>query len=176
GALVEDVGEEITEGRRCGSVDADRKVKSLEAVRRSHLHARRGSRGVVAAAAFRIAQRLVRFRDLPELLRRQPVTRVDVRMVPPRQPLVGPLDVVQRRATLDAEQNVEIHWQFRICSAPRNRYDLSSTTSASITSPVFSDARDPSEPGELCEPCGPWEPGEPCEPCEPCAPCDAACD
>src|SRR5438105_2078696 len=80
-ALLEDVGEQIAEGRRVGAVHAHRKVEPLEPVRAPCL-ALGGQPGrVVAPAAIRIAQRLVRFRDPAELRRCHPVAGIDVRMV-----------------------------------------------------------------------------------------------
>ena len=66
---------------------------------------------VVAPPAIGIAQRLVRFGDLAELRRRHAVARVDVRMKPPRQPLVGALDLA------DASRPARVRGQ---CRSPSN--------------------------------------------------------
>ena len=54
--------------------------------------------GVVPQPPIRIAQRLVRARDLLEARFRRVVTRIDVRVKFPRKPLVGALDLDQRRS------------------------------------------------------------------------------
>jgi hypothetical protein len=112
-ALVQHVGEQIAESRRVVAVDADREVEPVEAERR--VAARVGPRAgrVVAATAFEVAQRLVRLRDLTELRRRHPVTRVDVRMELPRQPLVGALDVGHRGLAIDAEDHIKVHFRLQ---------------------------------------------------------------
>ena len=87
-----------------------------------------------------IAQRLVGLRDLAELRRRRAVARIDVRMILPREPLVGALDVAERRAALEPEEDVEIHQS--VDSELMTRFAIprhclpSSTTSASMTSPL----------------------------------------
>src|SRR5262249_47840270 len=111
-ALREDFGEQIAEGRRVVALapDADREVEALEAERRRVRLARAHAGRVVAVTPIRIAERLVGFGNLSELLLRQPIARVDVGMMLARQPLVRALDVVQRRAALEAEHYVKVHW------------------------------------------------------------------
>ena len=70
----------------------------------------RGQRaGVVSQPPLRIAQRLVRARDLLEARFRRVVTRVDVRVILPRKPLVGALDLDQRRPARQSQELVQIH-------------------------------------------------------------------
>ena len=109
-ALVQDVGEQIAERRRLVAVHADREVEAVEAEGRTAVRFRPRAGGVVLLPALGVAQRLVGVGDLTELRRGHPVTGVDVRMVFPREPLVGALDVGQRRPTLDTEDEVEIHF------------------------------------------------------------------
>ena len=58
-----------------------REIEALEPERRRRRRRPTGRRRVVAAPPIRIAQRLVRLGDLAELLRRQPVARVDVGVI-----------------------------------------------------------------------------------------------
>ncbi len=107
--LIQHVGEEIAEGRGRRPAYAGRKVEPLESVGR-RLDRRGGGAGrVVAAPAIGIDQRLVGFRDLTELRLRQPIARVDVRVVPPGKALVGALDLAEAGRPFQAEENVEIH-------------------------------------------------------------------
>src|SRR5689334_8959428 len=108
-ALAEHVGEQIAEGRRVGAVHAYGEVEALEPVGpRPHVLVARPRR-VVLAPAIGIAQRLVRLGNLAELLLRQPIARVDVRVVLAREALVRALDVVQRRPALQTEDDVQVH-------------------------------------------------------------------
>ena len=110
-ALVQDVGEQIAEGRRGlaplalteKSKPSNPNVDSSPTVRRAE------PTDVVAAAPIGIAERLVRLGDLTELGRRHPVARVDVRVIPAREPLVRALDVAKRRVAIEAEDDVEVH-------------------------------------------------------------------
>ncbi len=130
-ALLKDFGEQVAEGRRVGTFDADGKIEALEPERPCILGGRRRTVHVVPTATVGIAQCLVGLGDLPELCGGHPVPRVDVRVVTPRQTLVRALDVVQRRAAFEAQEKIEIHQRL-------NRYCFpSSTTSASMTSPLF---------------------------------------
>ncbi len=70
-ALLQDVGEQIAERRRRRAADADREVEPLEAEASARRAADRGPPRVVAPPPIRIAQRLVRLGDLPELRGRQ---------------------------------------------------------------------------------------------------------
>src|SRR5204862_6984058 len=79
----------------------------------------------------RIDPRLVGLGDLAEMVRRHPIARVAIRVKFPRQTLVRPLDGRGRRAPLQTEDDVEIHHSNRRYCFP------SSTSSASMTSPVF---------------------------------------
>ena len=105
-AMMEDVREEIAKSGRIGAVDADREIEALEPEGRGALVLRGRSGRVVTPAAFGIAQRLVRFRDLTELGGRHPVTGIDVRMVFPRKALVRALDVGKRGRPLQSEEDV----------------------------------------------------------------------
>ena len=67
--------------------------------------------GVVLAPAIRVDQRLVSFGNLAKLRRRHPVTRIDVRMEPARQALVGALDVADVGRPFDAQDDVKIHYR-----------------------------------------------------------------
>ena len=98
-ALAQDVGEQIAEGGRRRAADARPRSRTPRSRRvgRSAVDAADADR-VVPPPPVRIAQRLVRLGDLPELRRRRAVTRIDVRVIPPRQPPVRALDVAQRRA------------------------------------------------------------------------------
>src|SRR5439155_7117358 len=109
-ALMKDIGKEIAERRCVGAADARREVEAFEPVRAidSQVSGRPG--GVVAAPPIRVAQRFVRFDDLPELRRRSPIARVDVGMVFTRKPLVRPLHVDERRVPIEPEYNVEVHY------------------------------------------------------------------
>src|SRR5262249_12514179 len=109
-ALRKDVREQIAEGRGIVALHADREVEALEAERRRLLRPGAGASGVVASPAVRIAERLVSLGNLAEFLLRQPIARVDVRVMFARQPLVRALDVVQRRAAFQPEHYVEVHW------------------------------------------------------------------
>src|SRR5262245_52975350 len=64
------------------------------------------------------------------MLLRRSVSRIDIGMEPTREPPVRTLDVVKRGFPFDSEQDVQVH-----CLEPY----LSSTTSASMTSPFFVD-------------------------------------
>ena len=76
-----------------------REIESLELERDRARRARKRA-GVVAQPPLRIAQRLVGSRDLLEAGLRRVVTRVDVRVILARKPLVGALDL--DRASLRA--------------------------------------------------------------------------
>ena len=162
--LAEDVCEEVAEGRRRIAAHTHRKIEPLEA-KRQHPATRptRRSRRIAAADRDRRASRT---------LRRSAGTApppadpgVDVWVIPPGEPLVRTLDIVQRRAAFDAQENVKIHTgNFRVedcriedlvgsstfaqssnlnLKSAISLYDLpSSTTSASMTSPPA--ARPPS--------------------------------
>jgi hypothetical protein len=112
-ALVEDLGEQIAEGRRVVALHADREVEPLEAERRRALRVRRRPGGVVPAAAVGVAQRFVRLRDLTELRGGHPIAGVDVRVKLSGEALVGPLDVGKRRAPFHSQDDVEIHRPLR---------------------------------------------------------------
>ena len=99
--LREDFGEQIAEGRGIGVGHSTREIEPLE------LHGDRcrhgGERaGVVPQPPLGIAQCLVGARDLLEARFRLVVTRIDVRVKLPRQPLVGALDLDQGRRPRDA--------------------------------------------------------------------------
>ena len=108
-ARVQHVGEQVAEGRRVVSVNADREVEALEPERRRAVRLCRRAGRIVAPAAIGIDQRLVRLGNLAELRRRHPIARVDVGMEPACETLVSSLDVGKRRASLQAEDDVEIH-------------------------------------------------------------------
>ena len=127
--LVQHVGEQVAEGGRLVAADAGREIKSFEPERRAAGSLRGRPRHVVPPAVFGVAERFVRFRDLPKLGRRHAVPGIDVGVILAREPLVGALDVARPRIPLQAQDDVEIH----------PRYCLpSSTTSASMTSPFGS--------------------------------------
>jgi hypothetical protein len=107
--LVQHVSEQISESRRLRAVHADREIKSFEAEGGSFTGLRRSTGRIVAPASIRIAQRLVSFGNLAELRRRHAVAGVDVRMKPPRETLVSSLDVGKRCASLQPEDDVEVH-------------------------------------------------------------------
>src|SRR5688572_24178414 len=122
--LQQHLREQIPEARRVVHA-AGREIEALEAAaprrrRIGGLLAR-----VVAGPALAIDQRLVGFEHLPEAGFRRPVARVDVRVEPPCQPPVGPLDVRVGCGGLHTEHDVKVHYFFS-----------SSTTSASMTSPA----------------------------------------
>ncbi len=107
--LVQDIGEQIAERRRGRAADADREIEPLKP---EGLHIGDGcgdTDGVVAAPAIRIAERLVRFRNLTEVRRRHPVARVDIGVIPSREAPVRALDVGERRLPLQPEDDVEVH-------------------------------------------------------------------
>src|SRR5262249_33501159 len=104
----EDVGKEIAECRRRRSVHGHREVEAFESVR-DRLGLAGISARAVPAPPIRLAERFVRFGYLAELRGGHPVTGVDVRMEFPRKTLVGPLDVADRRASFNSEDDVEIH-------------------------------------------------------------------
>ena len=108
--LVQHIGKQVAECRRVVAVHADREVESLETERlRAGVWVEAHAGAIVLLPALRVAQRLVGFGDLPELCRRQPVTRVDVRMEFASQPFIGPLDVSLRRPPIDAQDQIEVH-------------------------------------------------------------------
>ena len=108
-ALLEHIGEQITERGRGITTDANGKVETFEAESHS-VHRDRGTADrVVAMASLRIDQRFVRFRDTTELLRRNAVARIDVGVEFSRKPLVRALDVSGVRLSLHSEQQIEIH-------------------------------------------------------------------
>src|SRR4051812_8960193 len=112
-ALLKHSSEQIAERRRIVAADADREVEPFEAERRTapRLLGRAGQ--VIAAAAVGIDQRFVGLGDLPKLRLGLAIARVDVGMIPTRQPLVRTLDVGDRRAALNAENYVEVHRSLR---------------------------------------------------------------
>ena len=156
-ALLEHVREQIAERRCVGAVHADGEVEPFEAERGTTWPLVHCAGGVVTTAPIRIDERLVSLRDLPELRFSLVVARIDIRMVPPRQPLVRALDVGDRCAALNAEDDVEVHTELQMSDC-RGQIELqiesainlqsaisnlqsthhcfpSSTTSASMTSP-----------------------------------------
>src|SRR5439155_19819364 len=109
-ALVKDVGKEIAEGRRRRAADGDREIEPFEAERRLFRRVRGLAAQIVSVTAIRIDQRLVGLGDGTEMRRGRPGARIDIRVIPPRPPLVGALDVAHARASVDPEDNVEIHY------------------------------------------------------------------
>src|SRR6185436_3612396 len=107
-SLPQDVGEQVAECRRRGATDADREVEAFEPERLIDLRPIQPA-GVVPATSIGIAQRLVRLGNLPELRRGGTIPGIDVRVIPPREPLVRTLNVVQRGAALNSQQDVEVH-------------------------------------------------------------------
>ena len=99
--LREHFGEQIAERGRVGVRHAAGKIEPLELERHRCRH-RRQRAGVVPQPPIRIAQRLVRARDLLEARFRRVVTRIDIRVILPRKPLVGALDLDQRRPSRDS--------------------------------------------------------------------------
>ena len=96
----------------------ERKIESRELERTgSPTRPARSARGVVLLPAFRIAQRLVRLGDPVEQRFGLAVTRVDPRVIPPRQPPIRPLDLGRARARREAEDDVEVHISLRVPSA-----------------------------------------------------------
>src|SRR2546427_7877380 len=87
---------------------AAREVEALEAARAAIVADDRRA-GVVARPPFRIDQRLVGLENLAEAGFRRPVTRIDVRVIPPGEASVGTLDLQVRRAVLETENHVQIH-------------------------------------------------------------------
>src|SRR5262245_4008404 len=77
----EELGEEVAEGRRRRTANADRKIETFEAVDLG-LPLNTGAGDIVLMTAVGIAQRLVRFGDASELGRREPVAGVDIRVIP----------------------------------------------------------------------------------------------
>src|SRR5207249_10133942 len=155
-ALEQDIGEQVAERGRVGPADADAEVESFEAKARLLGTAGHGAGGIVPAPPIRIDQRLVGLGYLAEMRGRHLIAGIDIRVIFPRQTLVRPLDVRGRRAPLQTEDDVEIH------NAQIGRYCFpSSTTSASMTSPVFV----PAPPG-----CGPPCAAPPAPPAPPGAP------
>ena len=108
-ALAQDVGEQIAEGGRRRAADAHREVEPLEPDAGRLGRDGRDAHRVVPPPPVGIAERLVRFGDLAELRRGRAVTRIDVRVIPPGQPLVRALDVALRRGPLHAEEHVIVH-------------------------------------------------------------------
>src|SRR5262249_31568532 len=136
-ALADHVGEQIAERRRRFAAHTDREVESFES-EGGRVAGTHEAHGVVVPAAIGVDQRLVRLGDLTNLRRRHPITRIDVRMKLPRQALVGPLDIADAGAPFQAKHDIEVH---DLAPSPEARaptaHDLpSSTTSASMTSPV----------------------------------------
>src|SRR4051812_19240544 len=97
-----------------------------------------------------MAQRLVGLDDAAEERFRLLVPRVHLRVIPAGQPPIRPTDLAERRTTPEAEGDVEVHGR---SAALRSRviYFLSSTTSASITSP--SEAPPPDAPAPAPRAC-----------------------
>jgi hypothetical protein len=117
-ALAEHVGEQVAERGRVSAVRADREIEALEPDCEARIRPAGQSRRVVLLPAIGIAQRLVCFGNLPELRGGHPVARIDVRVKLARQSFVGALDVAQRGAALQSEDDVEIHSSdFRIQSS-----------------------------------------------------------
>ena len=99
--------EEIAEGRRVIAAAA-REVEPLEAGCPAIVAGYRRT-GVIAGAPLRIDQRFVGLENLPETCFGRPVTRIDVRVEPPREAPVGALDFRLRRAVLETEDDVKVH-------------------------------------------------------------------
>src|SRR5437899_5927592 len=108
-ALIEHVGKQIAERGRGRSNDGCRKIKSLEPEGRSAIAPTAGGAAVVAAAALRVAEGLVCLRNFVEVCRGGAITRIDIRVISTREPLVGALDVARRRGMVETEDDVEVH-------------------------------------------------------------------
>ena len=95
-ALPSDVGEQIAEGRRRDRAAARPRSRTLRSrpLRRLVPGAQLRRRRSAAGARDRSASRTPR--DLAELRGRRAVTRIDVRMIPARQPPVRALDLASR--------------------------------------------------------------------------------
>jgi len=107
---MQHIRKQLAECRGFGAARSERKIKSRE-LERARLRTRvgRSARRVVLLAAFRIAQRLVRFGDPVEQRFGLAVTRVDPRVIPPGQPRIRPLDLGRARARREAEDDVKVH-------------------------------------------------------------------
>src|SRR5262249_35660662 len=132
--LAKNVGEQIAKRRCRRTARTHGEIEPFEAKRGAFWSGDRVTDRVVPAPAVGIAQCFVRFQDLAELRSRGAIARIDVGMILARQSTVGALDVARRRAALDPENDVEIH--FTADGLPRTApYCFpSSTTSASMTS------------------------------------------
>ena len=109
-ACREHFGEEIAEGRRMiGSAAGE--IEPLKTAAAPVVGAERRA-GIVVGAPLRIHQRFVRLEDLPEARFRRAVTRVDVRVIPPRETTVRALDVRLARVVFQPKDDVEIHLRF----------------------------------------------------------------
>ena len=109
GVLMQDVREQIAEGRRRGAARAHREVEPFEAERRFPDVGARVADRVVSAAPIRIAQCFVGLGNLSKMGGRRPVARVDVGVVFAGEPLVRALDLAKRGGAVDAQDYVEIH-------------------------------------------------------------------
>src|ERR1700686_974682 len=91
--LMEHVREQITEGRRRRAADADGEIEPFEADGGRLVANGALAGGVVTTATLGVAQCFVRFGNLTKVSDGRPIARIDVRVILPRQPLVGALDV-----------------------------------------------------------------------------------
>jgi hypothetical protein len=100
-AFGEHFCEQVTEGGRVVN-PARRKVKPFEAAPRLSAFNVGWMARVVARAASRIDERLVRLQDLLEPGCRGLITRVDIRVEPSRKTTISPLDLGLARSLLHA--------------------------------------------------------------------------
>ena len=98
-ARGEHVGKQVAEGGGVVNAAAG-EIEAFEP-RRAPAPPADGRAGVVAHPALRIDQRLVGLEDLAEARFRRPVTRIDVRVIPPGEAPVGSLDLRLARAVLE---------------------------------------------------------------------------
>ena len=97
--------------------------------------ARRLSPRSYSRAALQVGQHAVGLLDLPEHLLGDAVTRIDARVIPPRQPPVRALDLVGRRRPAQPEKAVQIHGRVRAGERTFVRSPVPSSTSSLPRSP-----------------------------------------
>ena len=146
---LEHVGEEIAEGRGLRAFRARRKVEPLKLHRRRLRRRRPRPVEVVLPPLRGVAECVVRFDHLAKKRLAWSVAGIDVGVKSACEPTIRPFDLRERRASLEAEDNVEIHAISRRSPHAAHYFFSSSTTSASITSP-------PSPLPEVSEAGGGW--------------------
>ena len=105
---TEKLAEQIAEGRRI--VDAARReVEALEPRRLALVFHFDAMTRVVPRSPCGIDQGFVRVQNLPESLLGGLVTRIDVRVIPPRKTAVRTLDLGVRGSVRHAQYDVQIH-------------------------------------------------------------------